>query len=70
MKIIETIWFNSMGFPCVGIVIIENNVGKRKAYLGIGQGHNEEYDKKMIAENGSPVMPETLESILKKLKGD
>lgn len=54
MKIIDKIWFTEMGSTePIGIVIIETEVGERKAYVGKGLGINEEEDAKFIAKRGA-----------------
>ena len=70
MKIIDTIWFTEMGKKePIGIVIgIDVFTGKRKAYIGVGEGLEEGSDRITIAERGAKVTIKTLEYILKKLK--
>lgn len=54
MKILNKIWFTEMGsVNPIGIVIIQNEIGEEKAYIGTGSGHNEEDDAKKIAEQGA-----------------
>ena len=71
MKIISVDWFTEMGETRpIGIVVIENEMGERKAYIGKGAGYNEEIDKRHISKCGGKLMPRTLESILKHLQKD
>ena len=39
---------------CIGIVTVKTNIGDEKKYIGFGFGKDEEYDARIIAENGSP----------------
>jgi hypothetical protein len=43
-------WFNSSDI--IGAVLILNNSGIQKAYIGNGYGYNERADIKKIAEHG------------------
>ena len=53
----------------MGIVIIKNQIGELKAYLGTASGADEKTDSEYIADNGVRLHKETLESIIKKLEG-
>lgn len=69
MKILDTKWITLMTGECIGIVVGEDKItGKRKAYIGMGQGRNEDDDTTQIAENGSPLYLSMVEEILKLLK--
>lgn len=68
MKIIHAEWFT--GMQVIGIVVGEDEHTKeKKAYIGVVAGTNEEADANFIARNGSPVMKESLEAIIKKMGG-
>jgi len=64
--IIDTFWFS--GLETIGIVVIENPTGERKAYVGKANGFNEGADKQKIMNNGSKMYVEQLEQIVKLLK--
>lgn len=64
MKIIGTVWFTNMDGHCIGIVTIENDIGERKAYIGLGEGRDEEVDAQHIAENGAPVYKAFIRGVL------
>lgn len=70
MKIIDSIWFTSLNKPgCVGIVIGEDAEGRRKAYVGIGNGWDQMADEIGIASNGAPfesILAERLLGLLSK----
>lgn len=66
MKIIHTAWFS--GIKCIGIVVIENEIGEKKAYIGIGDGQNEKFDAEKIAAYGIKMLKESLKEILSKLE--
>lgn len=53
MKVVDSLWFtNTKG--TVGIVIIEEDVTRdRKAYIGVGNGHNEAVDTQSIIDWGT-----------------
>lgn len=55
MKILDVIWFTEMGsLRPIGIVIGEDEItGERKAYIGVGNGEDEERDSKSIAGTGA-----------------
>jgi len=67
VEIIDTFWFS--GETQMGIVIIKNQIGELKAYLGTASGADEKTDSEYIADNGVRLHKETLESIIKKLEG-
>lgn len=50
MNILDVKWFT--GRTCVGAVAIKTIDNKWKAYIGSGDGFDEEYDIKSIAEYG------------------
>lgn len=50
MKILDHIWFNAR--DCVGIVLIETEIGEHKAYIGVGVSKNEIWDLNWIASWG------------------
>lgn len=63
MKIKEAYWFSAMP-GTIGVVVGEDDVtGKHKGYIGIVSGYDEDFDKKKVAELGSPVDPKTLREI-------
>ena len=63
MKIIHDIWFNSM-LGVVGIMIGEDEVtGERKAFIGVGQGHDQRDDIRSIARLGGKLSLRTLDEI-------
>jgi len=51
MKLKGHIWFS--GRATIGIVLIENEMGEEKAYIGVGGGYDEEADLKLIMEWGT-----------------
>lgn len=69
-KIINSLWFCPMGGECIGIIVIENNTGERKAYIGAGDGRDEGIDAQKIANGGAKITASTLERLLTQLKGD
>lgn len=64
-KIISTVWFT--GVKCIGIVVVENEMKVKKAYIGIGEGRDEEMAAGYIKDNGVPVTKESLKEILDKI---
>ncbi len=67
MKVVDSLWFtNNKG--TVGIVTIEEDVtGDRKAYIGIGDGHNQEADTQSIVDWGNPLSISALGRITSQL---
>jgi hypothetical protein len=64
-KIVLTEWFTQPSWPnCIGIVVIENEVGIRKAYIGTGDGDSESLDEQHIAELGGKAMPDQFRRII------
>ena len=64
MKIIDSLWFTSLGIlgGCIGIVLGEDEVtGEKKAYIGTAVGDNQERDERHIAMNGAKFTPEIAE---------
>lgn len=51
-EILNSIWFTA-GRHLIGIVLIKNNVGEEKAYIGVGDGSDESIDEQIIADHGA-----------------
>ena len=66
-KIIYSDWFTSMR-DNIGMVLTENEVGKRKIYIGKVLGIHQGADESDIAVSGAKVNAKALENILKILK--
>lgn len=64
MKIIGTEWFTLRSGETIGITVIENGIGEKKAYISVVPGIDEEKDEQFVANHGSPVMAGALETIL------
>jgi len=60
-------WFSSLD-GCLGIVVIKNPEGEKKAYLGTGLGKNADDDAHRIVRDGAKVLVESLESVLGHLR--
>lgn len=67
-KVIEATWFS--GPELFGIVVMENGVGERKAYIGTASGIDPDVDAQIIMEHGFPVYQSHLEKILRALRKD
>lgn len=67
MEIIDVSWWTTD--KSIGIVVVKNEVGQLKAYIGVGDGQDEEQDAKNIADGGARVHKQQLEAIIKKLEG-
>lgn len=64
MKILNSIWFTEFGtYIPIGIVVVENEVGKCKTYVGTGHGISQQEDEKKIAETGAKLRPEMLAAL-------
>lgn len=57
MKIIDTIWFTASS-NTIGIVIGKDDTNEPKAYIGVGNGADEEVDTKHIVEWGAKLTKE------------
>lgn len=68
-KILSSLWFNEMGrVGCIGIVTVENELGERKAYVGIGSGFDEAADARHIAEYGGKLTLDDAKAIVARLQ--
>lgn len=69
MKITSTIWFTQAPRPqTIGIVFgIDEITGEAKAYIGTGEGLDEEFDADHISKFGAKFHPAHAESIMDKL---
>lgn len=68
---IKGIYWLSGYFGALGIVTGEDEItGVKKAYIGQVSGIDEEIDTTYVAENGTPLPPSTLISILEDLGGE
>ena len=67
MEVIDITWFTTE--HTIGIVVIKNEVGQLKAYIGVGKGGDEEQDTKYIFENGARIHKDQLQQIINKLEG-
>ena len=66
-KIIDATWFTDQSGNCIGIVVIENSVGERKAYIGVASGWDEKKDEQSIADYGAPFYLSHCEFVSKNL---
>ncbi len=64
MKILDTYWFG--GDAAIGIVTTENEMGERKFYIGIGDGHDAEADSAKIALYGMRVYQASINRIFER----
>lgn len=68
-KIKSVNWFTQGQEPhTLGIVVIENEIGERKAYVGSGEGYDEGIDAELIADHGARVHPQMLRDILREVE--
>lgn len=51
-KVLDSYWFTTFG-GLIGLVLVENEVGTKKCYIGIGRGLSQEEDEKEIANRGA-----------------
>jgi len=65
-KIVDSQWF-STSRGMIGIVIIENPDGKRKALIGHGQAIDADTDIKIIHDWGAKLRLSTVENLVKLL---
>ena len=63
MKILRDYWFSGLG-PLIGIVAgVDEVTGKGKAYIGVGQGIDQEADAKYVAKTGAKLPLPILDEI-------
>jgi len=67
MKIVGTYWFTGINFN-IGIVIGENEIGEKKAYIKTVSGFYEDVDTRDVLEYGTPMSVGILEEIRDLLK--
>lgn len=68
-KIINSIWGNSFDGSLSGIVIVEDDMGKRRAFLGSKHdATTEEVDAKYIAEWGNEMRVDDLLRLIELLE--
>ena len=62
-RIVSSRWFCNL-FGCVGVIVVDDLVtGERRAYIGTGQGENEQVDIDYICEWGQELHMFTLREI-------
>lgn len=67
MKVIDSMWFNTMQGH-FGFVVGENEMGERKIYAGVVNGLNQEADEKAILSWGNKVNISFMEGLIAKTK--
>lgn len=68
METLDVVWFTLPDGTLIGVVLGEDQyTKKRKAYIGIGTGADEEADIKKIMEHGAPLAKQPLQRILDRL---
>lgn len=67
MKVIEVIWISSLAGQ-LGIVLTENEVGEKKARIGVALGADEKADIEYIMEYGGKINPKDAQNIANHLK--
>ena len=67
MKVINVQWFGSTD-PAIGLVVAENSVGKRKAYIAPIDGYSTQGDINHVIALGTKVPASRLEEVLNALK--
>ncbi len=67
MKVIESYWFTTND-GCMGIVVIENDVGERKAYAGTVSGEDEKADTDKLITWGNKLSPAVAQRLANQLQ--
>jgi hypothetical protein len=66
MKITNTAWYNTNQSHMIGIVMgLDEVTGEPKAYIGLGDGVDEQADINHIASNGAKLTKEMVKNISK-----
>ena len=69
MEVINVTWFSEMGCAKpIGIVVVEVEEGERKAYIGTGDGYNEQLDTQHIISSGAKLHPATIAGLVRHMK--
>ena len=55
MKILNSMFFSSMTRNSIGLVLIENDAGEKKGYIGVCEGESEAVDIENIINFGAKV---------------
>ena len=69
MKVIDSIWFNTLQGVC-GLVVGENERGERKIYAGVVSGFNQKADEEEILSWGNKVSISLLKGLIDKTKSE
>ena len=68
--VIKELWFKSMAFPEMGIIVQEDTVSnERKCYIGIANGRCRSTDVNRIMAFGVVVSPDELREIADTIEG-
>ncbi len=67
MKVIDSMWFNTMQ-GCFGIVVGENDEGKRGLFAGVVGGLDQPADEQAILDWGNRVNIPMMEGLIAKTK--
>lgn len=68
MKVIDSMWMNSM-IGSIGLVVAEDEItGERRAYIGSATGFDEEADARLVIDHGSKVNVQRLKGIIARLE--
>ena len=71
VKTIDTYWFTTARGETIGIVTVKDELtGDKKAYIGVGEGHDRDADANIIRGFGSRVHPSCLRRVLELLEGE
>lgn len=71
MKAVSTIWGGAIDESICGITIVIDATGKKRAFLGSSRRYSsDESDAEIIARYGNELTVETLEHLIKILKGE
>lgn len=71
MEILHSVWGNAFDQSICGIVVVKNDVGRVRAFLGSKERVTTEVvDANHIARCGNELTVETLEEIIKLVKGE
>ncbi len=65
LKVLDTIWFSQV-YNHFAVVVCEDKITKkRKAYIGVISGSDQDSDTLMVLRNGAPIPIEHIQRILK-----
>lgn len=68
MKVIDSMWFNTLQGSFGFVVGEDEKTGKRQLYAGVAHGHDQKLDEQLILSWGNKVNLELMEGLIKRTR--